>query len=110
MRCFHRYDHVHISSYVYHKIEKLVTNDYILVYFHGATPKHRTPDLKFLRKCYQMINFRYETTSRRKNSRKQNSLTYFAVDTYFETRTRTLIHAYSTCQTIYYGYCRFILD
>ena len=47
-----------LTSYVYQKIEKLVTNDYILVYFHGATPKHRTPDLKFLRKCYHMINFR----------------------------------------------------
>ncbi len=48
-----------LNSYVYHKLEQLVTNDYILIYFHGATPKHRTPDLKFLRKCYQMINFRY---------------------------------------------------
>ncbi|CAF0805759.1 unnamed protein product [Didymodactylos carnosus] len=46
------------SNYVYHKLEKLVTNDYVLVYFHGATPKHRMPDLKFLKKCYQMINLR----------------------------------------------------
>ena len=45
-------------SYVYYRLEQLVTNDYVLIYFHGATPKHRTPDLKFLRKCYQMINFR----------------------------------------------------
>jgi prune family protein 2 len=46
-------------SYVYHKLEKLVISDYVLVYFHGATTKHRTPDLSVLRKCYQMINLRY---------------------------------------------------
>jgi len=50
-----------LFSYVYHKLNNLVINDYILVYFHGATSKHRTPDLKFLRKCYQMINFRLDS-------------------------------------------------
>jgi prune family protein 2 len=54
----YRYIMDQLFYYVYHKLEKLVSNDYVLVYFHGATPKHRTPDLKFLRKCYQMINFR----------------------------------------------------
>lgn len=54
--CF--YCQICLFSYVYHKLEQLVINDYVLVYFHGATPKHRTPELKFLRKCYQMINFR----------------------------------------------------
>ncbi|CAF3069366.1 unnamed protein product [Rotaria socialis] len=54
----YRYIMDQLFYYVYHKLEQLVTNDYVLIYFHGATPKHRTPDLKFLRKCYQMINFR----------------------------------------------------
>ncbi|CAF1108383.1 unnamed protein product [Adineta ricciae] len=54
----YRYIMDQLFYYVYHTLDKLVTNDYILIYFHGATPKHRTPDLKFLRKCYQMINFR----------------------------------------------------
>ncbi|CAF0952341.1 unnamed protein product [Rotaria sordida] len=54
----YRYIMDQLFYYVYHKLEKLVVNDYVLIYFHGATPKHRTPDLKFLRKCYQMINFR----------------------------------------------------
>ncbi|CAF0793324.1 unnamed protein product [Rotaria sp. Silwood1] len=54
----YRYIMDQLFYYVYHKLEKLVINDYVLIYFHGATPKHRTPDLKFLRKCYQMINFR----------------------------------------------------
>ncbi|CAF1521450.1 unnamed protein product, partial [Didymodactylos carnosus] len=54
----YRYIIDQLFYYVYHKLEKMVTNDYVLVYFHGATPKHRMPDLKFLRKCYQMINLR----------------------------------------------------
>jgi len=54
----YRYIMDQLFYYVYHKLEKMVTNDYVLVYFHGATPKHRMPDLKFLRKCYQMINLR----------------------------------------------------
>ena len=54
----YRYIMDQLFYYVYYQLEQLVTNDYVLIYFHGATPKHRTPDLKFLRKCYQMINFR----------------------------------------------------
>ncbi|CAF1055464.1 unnamed protein product [Adineta ricciae] len=54
----YRYIMDQLFYYVYHQLDKLVTNDYILVYFHGATPKHRTPDFKILRKYYQMLNFR----------------------------------------------------
>ncbi|CAF0917773.1 unnamed protein product [Rotaria sordida] len=54
----YRYIMDQLFYYIYHKLEKLVTNDYVLIYFHGATPKHRTPELKILRKYYQMINFR----------------------------------------------------
>ncbi|CAF0963532.1 unnamed protein product [Adineta steineri] len=54
----YRYIMDQLFYYIYHKLEKLVTKDYILIYFHGATPKHRTPDFKILRQYYQMINFR----------------------------------------------------
>ncbi|CAF3561587.1 unnamed protein product [Rotaria socialis] len=54
----YRYIMDQLFYYIYHKLEKLVIDDYILVYFHGATPKHRTPEFKFLRKYYQMVNFR----------------------------------------------------
>ncbi|CAF1511487.1 unnamed protein product [Rotaria magnacalcarata] len=54
----YRYIMDQLFYYIYHKLENLVINDYVLVYFHGATPKHRTPELKFLRKYYQMVNFR----------------------------------------------------
>lgn len=44
--------------YVLWTLERLITDDYILVYLHGSAAKHRLPTFHWLRKCYQLINRR----------------------------------------------------
>ncbi|XP_046550478.1 protein prune homolog 2-like isoform X2 [Haliotis rubra] len=44
--------------YVVHTLEQLVAEDYMIVYFHGATPRRQMPSLSWLKKCYQMIDRR----------------------------------------------------
>ncbi|XP_023930603.1 protein prune homolog 2-like isoform X4 [Lingula anatina] len=51
--------------YVVSTLELLVAEDYMIVYFHGATPKNRMPSLGWLKRCYQMIDRRL-----RKNLKK----------------------------------------
>ncbi|KAK6178506.1 hypothetical protein SNE40_013287 [Patella caerulea] len=48
----------HLFIYVVHTLEELVAEDYMIVYFHGATPKKQSPSFGWLKKCYQMIDRR----------------------------------------------------
>ncbi|ESO95062.1 hypothetical protein LOTGIDRAFT_74903, partial [Lottia gigantea] len=48
----------HLFVYVVHTLEELVAEDYMIVYFHGATPKKQSPSFSWLKKCYQMIDRR----------------------------------------------------
>lgn len=44
--------------YVINTLELLVVEDYMIVYFHGTTHKNRTPGLRWLKRCYEMIDRR----------------------------------------------------
>ena len=46
--------------YVVSTLELLVVEDYMIVYFHGATPRNKTPGLRWLKRCYEMIDRRWE--------------------------------------------------
>lgn len=42
--------------YVLHTLDQLITEDYVLVYLHGATSRHNMPTFSWLKRCYQMID------------------------------------------------------
>ncbi|XP_052239411.1 uncharacterized protein LOC127850425 isoform X3 [Dreissena polymorpha] len=44
--------------YVISTLELLVAEDYLIVYFHGATPRGQMPSFGWLKRCYQMIDRR----------------------------------------------------
>ncbi|XP_064595905.1 protein prune homolog 2-like, partial [Liolophura sinensis] len=44
--------------YVISTLELLVAEDYMIVYFHGATPRRQMPSFSWLKRCYQMIDRR----------------------------------------------------
>ncbi|XP_053387745.1 uncharacterized protein LOC123542835 isoform X2 [Mercenaria mercenaria] len=44
--------------YVISTLELLVAEDYMIVYFHGATPRRQMPSFGWLKRCYQMIDRR----------------------------------------------------
>lgn len=45
-----------LCSYVIHTLDELVADDYMIVYFHGATPRRQMPNFGWLKKCYQSID------------------------------------------------------
>ena len=48
----------YIYRYVISTLELLVAEDYMIVYFHGATPRRQMPSFNWLKRCYQMIDRR----------------------------------------------------
>lgn len=44
--------------YVIKTLEQLVTDDYVLVYLHGASNRKNSPPFPFLKKCYQLLDRR----------------------------------------------------
>lgn len=38
----------------------LVAEDYLIIYMNGATPRSKMPGISWLKKCYQMIDRRWE--------------------------------------------------
>ncbi len=50
--------HGSMFRYVVSTLELLVVEDYMIVYFHGATPKQKMPSLRWLKRCYEMIDRR----------------------------------------------------
>ncbi|XP_052830300.1 protein prune homolog 2 isoform X2 [Octopus bimaculoides] len=44
--------------YVTSTLEQLVAEDYMIVFFHGATPRRQMPGFSWLKRCYQMIDHR----------------------------------------------------
>jgi len=48
----------HLFLYVLTTLDQLVADDYVLVYFHGATPKSCIPRFSWVKNCYQMIDRR----------------------------------------------------
>ncbi|XP_070178315.1 uncharacterized protein [Littorina saxatilis] len=48
----------HLFHYVIHTLDELVADDYMIVYFHGATPKRQMPSFSWLKRCYQGIDRR----------------------------------------------------
>ncbi|KAK3095859.1 hypothetical protein FSP39_020085 [Pinctada imbricata] len=47
-----------LFMYVISTLETLVAEDYMIVYFHGATPRRQMPSFGWLKRCYQMIDRR----------------------------------------------------
>ncbi|KAH9488334.1 hypothetical protein Btru_063736 [Bulinus truncatus] len=48
----------HLFHYVIHTLEELVADDYVIIYFHGSTPRRQMPGLSWLKRCYQSIDRR----------------------------------------------------
>ena len=48
-----------MCRYVISTLELLVVEDYMIIYFHGSTPKQKMPGLRWLKRCYDMIDRRY---------------------------------------------------
>ncbi|XP_023231023.1 uncharacterized protein LOC111631061 [Centruroides sculpturatus] len=59
-RSRHDYDYVmdNLFLYVLTTLDQLVAEDYILIYFHGATRRSNMPSFGWLKRCYQMIDRR----------------------------------------------------
>ena len=51
--------------YVLTTLDQLVAEDYVLVYFHGATPKSCIPRFSWFKNCYQMIDRRLRKNLKR---------------------------------------------
>lgn len=47
-----------VCSYVMSTLELLVVEDYMIVYFHGGTPTHKMPALRWLKQCQETIDRR----------------------------------------------------
>lgn len=45
-------------SYVLTTLDQLITEDYVLIYLHGATSRSCMPTFSWLKRCYQMIDRR----------------------------------------------------
>ncbi|XP_035219220.1 exopolyphosphatase PRUNE1-like isoform X2 [Stegodyphus dumicola] len=58
--CRKDYDYVmdNLFLYVINTLDELVAEDYVLVYFHGATDRSNMPSFSWLKRCYQMIDRR----------------------------------------------------
>ncbi|KAL0267762.1 UNVERIFIED_CONTAM: hypothetical protein PYX00_009937 [Menopon gallinae] len=52
------YDYVmkNLFMYVITTLDQLVTDDYVLIYLHGATSRSCMPKFNWLKQCYQMID------------------------------------------------------
>ncbi len=46
-------------SYVLSVVEKLVVDDYVLVYLHSGAPRNSMPGIQWFHKFYRMIDRRY---------------------------------------------------
>ena len=46
--------------YVVSSLELLVAEDYMIVYLNGATPRRKMPGIVWLKRCYQMIDRKWE--------------------------------------------------
>lgn len=49
--------------YVVSSLELLVAEDYMIVYLNGATPRRKMPGIVWLKRCYQMIDRKWERLS-----------------------------------------------
>lgn len=49
-----------LCRYVVSSLEMLVAEDYLIIYMNGATPRSKMPGISWLKKCYQMIDRRWE--------------------------------------------------
>lgn len=53
------------NRYVLTTLDQLVAEDYVLIYFHGATPKSCIPRFSWVKNCYQMIDRRLRKNLKR---------------------------------------------
>ena len=53
-----------VCRYVISTLELMVAEDYMIVYLNGATPRRKMPGLGWMKKCYHMINRRYNSNTR----------------------------------------------
>jgi len=44
---------------VLNTLDLLVVDDYMIVYFHGAAPSHKIPTVRWLKRCYDLIDRKY---------------------------------------------------
>ena len=51
-----------LSSYVLSVVEKLVVDDYVIVYLHSGAPRNSMPGIQWFHRFYRMIDRRYRHT------------------------------------------------
>ncbi|XP_036715753.1 protein prune homolog 2-like [Balaenoptera musculus] len=59
-RADYHYVMENLFLYVISTLELMVAEDYMIVYFNGATPRRKMPGLGWMKKCYQMIDRRLQ--------------------------------------------------
>jgi inorganic pyrophosphatase/exopolyphosphatase len=59
-RSLPHYDHTvdHLFLYVMSVVQRLVVDDYLIVYLHSGAPRHSMPSISILRKFYQTVDHR----------------------------------------------------
>uniref|UniRef100_A0A336KCS4 CSON007345 protein n=1 Tax=Culicoides sonorensis TaxID=179676 RepID=A0A336KCS4_CULSO len=57
-RSDYHYVMTNLFLYVIKTLQQLITDDYILIYFHGGSNKNNVPPFRWLKKCYQLIDRR----------------------------------------------------
>jgi len=46
-------------SYVLFTLDRLIVDNYIIVYLHSGAPRHSMPSVSILHKFYEMVDRRY---------------------------------------------------
>lgn len=57
-RSDYHYVMANLFLYVIRTLQQLITDDYVLIYFHGGSNKNNVPPFRWLKKCYQLIDRR----------------------------------------------------
>lgn len=57
-RSDYHYVMANLFLYVIKTLQQLITDDYVLIYFHGGSNKNNVPPFRWLKKCYQLIDRR----------------------------------------------------
>lgn len=55
---------IFMPRYVVKTLEQLITDDYVLVYLHGAASRTNAPTFMWLKSCYQLLDRRLRKSMR----------------------------------------------
>ena len=47
-----------VFRYVYHSIQQLVVEEYVIIYYQGGAAKSQLPGLKWMKRCHDRLSHR----------------------------------------------------